>query len=317
MGNLARVETSQAAVLLQDQINFYVEHSKAPNTVRAYKSDWRHFENWCSARSVPSLPTTASTVALYLAYYAESNSISTLSRRFTTIREAHKSVGVDLQFLSDPQLDAVWTGIKRTVGIAQNGKQPLLTQDIRELIRQLPENITGIRDRAILLLGFCGGFRRSELVSLNVSDLHFSKNGIEVILRRSKTDQEGQGMTKAIPFASSPELCPVRALTEWLTGIEDGPLFVSIGKGQRITTNRLSDKSVSLIIKKYAAKAGLQVKELSGHSLRSGFASQAAINGASDRAIMNQTGHRTRAMVDKYVRRATVWQDNAATSLGL
>jgi site-specific recombinase XerD len=319
MINLTKVELSNSLEILQDTAEYYIDHSKAPNTIRAYHSDWKHFEKWCIRHGLNPLPTTAATIALYLTYYAESLTVSTLSRKLTTIREAHRAAGLEGQFTSDAKLKALWEGIKRTKGVAQHQKDPLLTEDIRSLVEALPRTVIGVRDRALLLLGFSGAFRRSELVSLDVTDLHVTNNGIEIVLRHSKTDQVGQGTTKAIPFGSSPLLCPVRALNEWLQVIAraEGPLFVSIGKGQRLTDRRLSDKSVADLIKSYASKAGLGDSDYAGHSLRAGFATQAALNGASDRAIMTQTGHRSRSMVDRYVRHATIWSDNGVTRLGL
>jgi site-specific recombinase XerD len=301
------------------QASDYASHSKSANTVRSYRSDWKHFENWCGQSELNPLPALPSTVGLYLTAHAELHTISTLRRRLTTIQEAHRAAGWKIVFLSDPMLSAIWKGIKRSKGVAQHGKQALLTGDIRLILSNSLGTETETRDRALILLGFAGAFRRSELVSLNIEDLRFTSNGVEILVKRSKTDQLGEGVLKAIPLGSAPELSPVRALEAWiaLLGRQAGPLFVSIAKGGRIAEQRLSDRSVALIIKKRLLSAGLDPADFSGHSLRSGFATQAALNGASDRSIMNQTGHRSRQMVDRYVRRVSVWQDNAVTRLGL
>lgn len=304
---------------LMDNMNNYVIQSKAKNTVRAYKSDWRHFEIWCCQRGLSSLPSSSAVVAMYITSFANDLSVGTLSRRITTIRETHLAADLEPEFMSDARLKALWEGIKRTKGVAQHGKAPLLSDDIRQLIATLPGGIQGLRNRALILFGYSGAFRRSELVALNLSDLKSTANGIEVTIRRSKTDQEGAGMLKAIPYGSSPELCPVRALQAWIgaLGRIEGAVFVRIGKGGHLTSDRLSDRSVALIIKQSVRLAGMKDAEFAGHSLRSGFVTQAALSGASDREIMNQTGHKTRTMVDRYVRHISIWQNNAAMRLGL
>jgi integrase len=210
-------------------------------------------------------------------------------------------------------------GIRRTKGVARNEKRALLTNDLRNALESLPDDLQALRDRALILLGFVGAFRRSELVALNRDDLTFVKEGIVVRIKRSKTDQEGRGTEKAIPYSSLPTLCPVRAILAWIeaTPIVIEALFVSIGKSGRLHEKRLSDKAVALIIKRVLVHVGLDGAEYSGHSLRAGFATQAALNGASDRAIMQQTKHKSRAMVDRYVRVASIWTDNGATKLGL
>ena len=296
----------------------YAEQSKAANTRKAYKSDWKHFIAWCSANGVNSLPAPKEAIALYLTMYAELLKIATLARRLASISEAHRIAGYDSPTF-DAQVQLVWKGIRRTKGMQQDSKRPILTTDLQTVFANCKGDLIGIRDRALLLLGFSGAFRRSELVALNRTDLSFVKEGIVVRLNRSKTDQEGIGTEKAIPFGSNPELCPVRAISGWLEASKEvrEPLFVSIKKGSKITTERLSAKAVALIIKKRLEKVGYESDEFSGHSLRSGFATQAAMNGASDRAIMQQTKHRTRAMVDRYVRVASIWSENASTKLGL
>lgn len=297
----------------------YVSAAKAKNTIRAYKADWHHFEQWCDRNGLRALPAEATTICMYLATYADVHSVGTLSRRITTISEAHRASGYSIDFRTHPQLTALWAGIKRTKGTLQHGKAALLTSDLKRMVAVLPQSTLGIRDQAVLLLGFVGAFRRSELVALNVEDLRWSEGGVEVTVRRSKTDQFGQGTLKAIPYSSDPALCPVRALKRWLgvLGMQDGPLFVRIGKGGAILQSRLGDRAVALILKRQASVAGLDERKFSGHSLRVGFVTQAALNGATDREIMAQSGHKSRTMVDRYVRVARIWDSNAATRLGL
>jgi site-specific recombinase XerD len=296
----------------------YARASRSANTIRAYQSDWKYFIAWCTEFKTPSLPSSPDTIAIFLVQEAENHKVSTIVRRLSAISEAHRIAGYSSP-CDDERVKTILKGIKRTKGVAPSMKSPLLTDQLRNLLVNLPNTKQGIRDRALLLLGFTGAFRRSEIVALDRDDLTFVKEGILVRVKRSKTDQEGLGVEKAIPYGSSPELCPVRAVEAWLviSKIEEGALFVSIGKGDKLHTARLSDRSVALIIKKLIEQSGSSSQDYSGHSLRSGFVTQAALNGASDRAIMNQTKHRSRAMVDRYVRVASIWTENGAMKLGL
>jgi site-specific recombinase XerD len=303
---------------LVEKARGYAERSKSQNTIRAYRSDWMRFEQWCKSKNITSLPAFPETVAVFLANEAETCKVSTLARRMTAISEAHKLAGFSSP-CEDERVKAVLKGIRRTKGASRSEKKPLLTDDFRHVLLSMPNTLQSVRDRALILLGFVGAFRRSELVALNRDDLTVVKEGILVRLKRSKTDQEGIGTLKAIPYGSEPALCPVRAILAWIevSNSITEPLFVSIGKGGRLHDVRLSDKAVSLIIKRILQVSGLDAGEYSGHSLRAGFATQAALNGASDRAIMQQTKHKSRAMVDRYVRVASIWSDNGATKLGL
>jgi len=213
----------------------------------------------------------------------------------------------------------VWKGIKRTKGTAQHGKKPFLTSDLRRIVEELPRNLPGTRDRALLLAGFAGGFRRSELARLQVEDLEGTPDGLIVRLSRSKTDQEGQGRAVALPYGSDPLTCPVRALRAWLeeAGITTGPLFRAVDRKGVVGNQALHADSVGYLVKRAAGRAGLETLDYAGHSLRAGLATQAAMNGASELAIMKQTGHRSLATVRKYIREGTLFRDNAALKLGL
>jgi integrase len=213
----------------------------------------------------------------------------------------------------------VWKGIKRTKGIAQHGKKPLLTPDLRRMIAALPQDLRGLRDRAMLLAGFAGGFRRSELAALRVENVETTPDGLIVRLGRSKTDQEGQGRPVALPYGSDQETCPVRALRAWLeqAGITSGPLFRALDRFGVVSDKALHPDSVGYLVKRAAGRAGFETAEYAGHSLRAGLATQAAMNGASELAIMKQTGHRSLATVRKYIREGSLFRDNAATKLGL
>ena len=210
-------------------------------------------------------------------------------------------------------------GIRRAKGTASAAKAPAITEDIRRMVAAVPENLLGLRDRALLLVGFAGGFRRSELVGLDREDCEFTSDGVILVLRRSKMDQEGAGRKIAIPFGSNPETCPVRTLEAWLStpALEQGALFRPVSRHGQIQAARLSGHAIALVVKRYAMAAGLDPLKYSGHSLRSGLATSAAINGASERSIMAQTGHRSLAMVRRYIRDGNLFRENAAAKLGL
>ena len=187
------------------------------------------------------------------------------------------------------------------------------------MVAGLPEGLLGIRDRALLLVGFAGAFRRSELVGLDIADLDFNHDGLTVTLRRSKTDQEGEGRKVGLPYGSNPSTCPVRSLQAWIeaSAIEAGPVFRSVNRHGRLQPDRLSDKAVALVVKRRAEAAGLDPSRYAGHSLRAGLATAAANAGVSERAIMAQTGHRSVQMVRRYIRDGSLFRENAAAKVGL
>jgi site-specific recombinase XerD len=298
----------------------YAAHSRAPNTLKAYRQDWAHFTTWCEAHGLQSLPAESETIIRYLTGQAAGGAVkvSTITRRLSSISRAHQLAGYNPISTRIEPLRSVWLGIRRDLGTAQKGKSPAVTEDIRAMVAALPPKLIGVRDRALLLIGFAGAFRRSELVSLDVGDVEILREGLRVTLRRSKTDQEGAGREVAIPYGSNPDTCPVRALQAWLeaSALADSPLWVSIDKGGRLG-GRLSDKAVALIVKKRAQAAGLDPQLYAGHSLRSGLATAAAAAGASERSIMEQTGHRSIQTVRRYIRRGNQFRDNAAGMVGL
>lgn len=297
----------------------YIQQAKAGNTLKGYKTDFNDFVSWCMSLNLSPLPAEPETVANYLTTLVENGrKVSTLTRRVSAISQAHQAAGYDSPTHS-LIVRSVMAGIRRVKGTAQKGKAPVLTNDIRLMVEALPENLLGIRDRALLLVGFAGAFRRSELVGLDVEDLTFTREGLKVIIRKSKTDQEGQGIEKGIAYGSHPETCPVRALQDWLevTGITTGPVFHSINRHGRIQPARLSDKAVALVVKRQAKTVGLNPQDYAGHSLRAGLATAAAQAGANERVIMKQTGHKSTQMVRKYIRMGTLFQENASAMVGL
>lgn len=314
------VSDKSALASLGRQAREFAAAAKAGNTIRAYQADWRDFREWCEAHQLASLPAIPQTVALYLTDRAATLKTSSLARRLTTINRAHQAAcQASPATMQNAVVSEVWKGIKRTKGTAQHGKKPFLTHDLRHIISELPQDLRGRRDRALLLAGFAGGFRRSELAALRVADLETTPDGLIVRLGRSKTDQEGQGRPVALPFGSDPQTCPVRALRAWLdqAGITAGPLFRAIDRRGLLSGQALHADSVGYLVKRAAGRAGLETVEYAAHSLRAGLATQAAMNGASELAIMKQTGHRSLTAVRKYIREGSLFRDNAATKLGL
>jgi site-specific recombinase XerD len=300
------------------QAHEFARHSKAENTLRGYRSDWRDFCHWCEGQAACPLPASPEAVASYIADCAGRLKVGSIQRRLNAIAEAHKAVGADSPTLSGIVRNTL-KGIKRTLGTAPVQKAPALTADIRAMVDVTAEGLIGLRDRALILLGFAGAFRRSELVDLDVEDCSFGKDGLTVTLRRSKTDQEGQGRRIGIPYGSNPETCPVRVLQLWLeqTGNPDGPVFRSLTRHGKVQPIRLSPVDVARIVKKLALQTGLDPSQYAGHSLRAGHATSAAASGASERSIMNQTGHRSVQMVRRYIREGNLFRENSAGRLGL
>ncbi|WP_391558932.1 site-specific integrase [Robertmurraya sp.] len=297
----------------------YLKHAKAENTIKSYRTDWKHFKDWCIDNDRTFLPATPETVSDYLSSMAAANyKPSTIQRRISAISQAHQAANYESPTHS-PLVRTLWASILRVHGTQQQGKAPATIDDIRLMIEVLPSNNIGIRDRAILLIGFAGGFRRSEIVALNKEDIEFTREGLVIHQRKSKVDQEGEGRKVGIPYGGNLDTCPVRSLQDWLEAgnIGMGPIFRPINRHLQVRDRRLSDQSVALIIKRYAELAGLDVRKYSGHSLRAGLVTSAHLAGKSERAIMKQTGHRSVTTVRKYIREASVFQDNAATGIGL
>jgi integrase len=257
-------------------------------------------------------------VASYIAQAAERLKAGTIQRRLNAIAEAHKVAGLDPPTHA-PLVRNTLKGIRRTLGTAPLQKAPALIDDIRAMMEAADAGLIGVRDRALVLLGFAGAFRRSELVGLDLADASFGKDGLAVTLRRSKTDQEGQGRKVGIPYGSNPDTCPVRNMQEWIAqaAITSGPLFRSINRHGHVQAARLAGIDVARIVKKLAERAGLDPSSYAGHSLRAGHATSAAIAGASERSIMAQTGHRSVGMVRRYIREGSLFRDNSAAKLGL
>jgi site-specific recombinase XerD len=294
----------------------YAKAEKAEATRRAYGTDFRLFREWCEGKGVnAALPATPETVAAYLAHgVAEGAKASTLGRRVAALRYAHKLASLPTPTDSEA-VKATLRGIRRTIGAAKVKKAPAVAERVKAMVRGCPDTLAGKRDRALLLLGFAGAFRRSELVALDVEHLEESAEGLRVRITGSKTDQEGVGQTVAI--ARGVETCPVRALREWLdaAGIEFGPIFRPINKSGVVAASRLTDRSVANIVKAYAGLAGMDAKAFSGHSLRSGFLTSAAGKGASIFKMMDVSRHKSVDTLRGYVRDAELFRDHAGAGL--
>jgi integrase len=296
----------------------YLDKAKAQNTRKAYRADWADFETWCRRYTRPSLPALPETIAYYLADKSRSLKVSTLERRLATISEAHKAAGFESP-TRHVQVRLVWAGIKRENRVAQLHMKPTLTRHIRLMVQSLPDTLVGCRDRALLLLGFAGAMRRSELVGLDVSDLVFGDEGLVVQIRRSKTDQTGVGRKIGIPFGSNSESCPVRAVQLWLdeSHIDDGPVFRAVTPSGLIRLTRLSDRVVANVVKRSLVLAGQSSRRYAGHSLRAGLITQAAMSGVSERAIQDQSGHKSLLVLRRYIREGSLFRENAAAKVGL
>ncbi|MDA9108659.1 tyrosine-type recombinase/integrase, partial [Candidatus Pelagibacter sp.] len=306
---------------LQEETLLNLQNSKANNTVRAYKSDFKDFGLFCAQNGFKSLPSEPKIISLYLTYLSTKDfKMSTLRRRLVSIGVVHKLKGHYLD-TKHPSIIENILGIKRRKGSVQRSKKPLLINSLKKLINvidyQKIEEIKKYRDRSIILIGFSGGFRRNELVSLDYEDLDFVGEGLKINLKRSKTDQFGQGAIKALPYFDNSQYCPVLSLLKWIeiSKVNSGPLFRRFTKGSNPSENRLTDQTVALLIKGYLKLAGIDSKNYSGHSLRSGFATSAAEFGAEERSIMAMTGHKSTEMVRRYIKEANLFKNNALNKI--
>tara|TARA_B100001059_G_scaffold150065_1_gene149910 strand:+ start:29 stop:934 length:906 start_codon:yes stop_codon:yes gene_type:complete len=281
-----------------------LKNSKANNTLRAYQSDFKDFSAFCIKNGLSSIPTQPKIIALYITHLSKTSKFSTLKRRIASISVIHKLKGHYLD-TKHPIIMENLHGIKRTLGSRQKAKKPILINDLKLIIKAIDKEKT--RDKALILIGFAGGFRRSELVNIDYEDIEFVNEGVKILIKRSKTDQSGEGIIKAIPYFDNQEYCPVMSLKTYIK--------------EKFDTNYeekvfdISDKSVALIIKRYAEKAGLDSSRYSGHSLRSGFATTAAEFGAEERNIMAMTGHKTTQMVRRYIQEANLFKNNALNKI--
>ena len=284
-----------------------LKSSKALNTLRAYKADYKDFALFCVKHGFKSMPSEPKVVSLYLTHLSQNSKFSTLKRRLASISVIHKLSGHYID-TKHPMITENLMGIKRVKGSYQKAKKPILINELKLIVNVIDKDKNEKRrkkNKALILVGFAGGFRRSELVAIDYEDVDFVTEGVKIFVKRSKTDQSGEGMTKGIPYFSNSDCCPVISLKNWIeeSEIKSGKIF------------NISDKSVALTIKKYAAIAGLDSNKYSGHSLRSGFATSTAELGAEERSIMAMTGHKTTQMVRRYIQEANLFKNNALNKI--
>lgn len=301
---------------LADAARGFAVEARAGRTRDAYRAQWAAFTAWCSAHGLSSMPAAPESVALYLTARAnDGRKVATLAQALAAISQVHQLAGHTSPRTS-PVVRETFKGIRRTLGVAPSQKAPVLAAQLRAMLATLPDTIMGKRDRALLLVGFSGAFRRSELVALEVGDASFGPDGLTMTLRRSKTDQEGVGRKLGLPYGSSAATCPVRALRTWLdsAGVAGGALFRAVDRHGNVG-GALGGRDVARVVKRSAKAAGLDAASFAGHSLRAGLATSAAKAGKSVHSIMKATGHKSAAMVQRYVRDAELFNDNAAAGL--
>jgi site-specific recombinase XerD len=296
----------------------YLDASLAPNTRRAYAVDLREFRTWCDAHSVNWMPAEATTLVAYLTSLAKTHKVSSITRRLAAISVAHRFSQQKTNPVKDFKVRQLVEGIKRKKKCAPTQKQPTVTLHIKEMVGEIPPTLQGLRDKALLLLGFSGALRRSELVGIDVEDLALCKEGLVVTIRKSKTDQYSHGRKVGVCFGDHEETCPVKAVTAWMRagGIGDGPLFRAV-KWNKVQAGRLSDKAVARMVNRYGADIGLEASQFSGHSLRSGLVTSAIQAGVDPLDVQRHSGHASLDMLKRYIRDATVFRGNPTSKVGL
>ena len=297
---------------LEEVTKNYALQSLSKSTRKFYAIDWRIFTSWCELYQFKTMPASATTIAAFIAHQADNHiAPSTLNRRLAAIKLAHESAGYDDSPTKDKLVQATLSGIKRTSQRVIEKKAPATAERLESMIRFCPDTLAGLRDKALLLLGFAGAFRRSELVALTVKDIERTPEGMKVTIRKSKTDPEGKGQVIAIPNGARFRI--VEALLAWLNvaNIHEGYLFRSIKKGGLVQSMALTDRSVANIVKLYADKAGLTADDFSGHSLRSGFLTSAASAGASPFKMMEISRHKSIETLAGYIRSENLFAEHA------
>lgn len=301
-----------------DRARQLAHESRTEGTWKAYEADLGHFGAWCADRNLQALPAAPATVARYLADLETIYKPSTIRRRMAAISVAHQVAGHPTP-TADPGVQAVWAGIRRRHGIAPRKVKAARTKVVAKMVEGLDDGLGEVRDRALLLMGFAGALRRSELVALDVGDVTEDEAGLRVVIRRSKTDPEAEGQVRGLPYGSHPGTCPVRAWRAWLaaSGVTEGPAFRAVDRHGRLGQGRLSDRAIADMIKRRALATGLDPATFSGHSLRAGFATESYAQGVPELAIMRHGRWRSASTMRGYVEEGSVWNDNAAARLGL
>lgn len=298
----------------------YARQASAPNTKRAYRAAWADFASWCGMTGLSPLPASPETVGTFLAQRAPTHKAASLNMRLAAIGQAHRLAGYRLD-AGHPAIRETMKGIRRQHGTAVKKKDAATSTVIRDAVDRLAQmpGLRPLRDRALLLVGFAAALRRSELVALDVADLAFVAEGLILALRKAKTDQEGRGTEIAIPFGASDRTCPVLTLGAWLktAGIEEGAVFRAVNRHGGLAATRLSDRDVARVVKDVVEAAGYDPAAYAGHSLRSGFITSAARAGVPEAHIQNQSRHKSLPVLRGYIRRGSLFVDNAAAKVGL
>ena len=300
-----------------------LKSSKSINTTRAYKSDFKDFVDFCNKNKINPIGSDLKNISLYLTSLTHKNlKFSTIKRRLVSIAMANKLKGFYID-VKNPIINDNLQAIKKKIGAYQRGKRPISLVQLRNIATNIfnkkISELKKYRDKAIILLGFAGGFRRSELVSLDFEDFEFVNEGVKILLRKSKTDKFSEGYIKGIPYFENKNFCPVNSIIDWFkySGIKKGPIFKKISKSNKLLNNRLTDQSIALIIKEHLLNSNYNPSDYSGHSLRSGFATIAAEMGADERSIMTMTGHKSVQMVRRYIKEANLFTNNALSKIKL
>jgi integrase len=318
--NGAKPPSPRAAMALAKSQE-YQDAADAPSTLRAYAGDLANFTAWCEKHGFTPMPATPEIVGAYLAAAGEGYAMPTLRRRVAAIARACGVAGQPLD-TKHPAIRETLRGIGRKHGTPTRRAAALSTTEIKKLCRACGDDLAGLRDRALFLVGFAGAMRRSELVGLDVSNVTWTTSGIKILIERSKTDAEGEGAEIALPRGRSEETCPVVALQSWLaaTGIKAGPLFRKVNRGGKVEAARLTPDGVRQILLKRANQAGIKgtlAEPVSPHGLRAGFVTTAYRNGVADEEIMGHTRHRSLTTMRSYVRRDKLSSTSPAGKLGL
>ncbi|MBB5061438.1 integrase [Granulicella aggregans] len=318
-GSSAAIELRRAA--LESEIAELRTHSLSANSQRGYAADWRNFSDWCALEGREALPASAETASLYMVDRSARLQNASLTRAIAAISRQHREAGFQSP-TREGSFRQLLAGIRRKNRAPQEAKQALLVQDLFEILRQIPglgkSEAVEHRDRALLVIGFCGALRRSELVNLDAEDIRSAPEGIILTLRWSKTDQSADGVEIGIPKGRKPATCPVTLLRAWIeyAKINTGPIFRPVQQNGKILDRRLTDTSVALIVKRHVGHAGFAAEDFSGHSLRAGLATSAAEAGQNEREIMKQTRHKSEKMVRRYIRKGSLFQGNVVGELG-
>ncbi|WP_066066180.1 site-specific integrase [Neobacillus soli] len=309
---------SKEILVLQEEAKRHLENSKSENTKYAYRTDWEQFSEWCEKNGLHDIPASPETIVYYITFLGKTLKASSIKRKMTAISQRHETAGQPSPTKS-ALVRGVWDGIQRKIGIKEEGKDALWLDELRQIIQAIPQNhLIGVRNRALLIICWAGALRRSELTGLTTKDISKTRDGIILHLNKSKTDQKGEGQEVALPYGSNPLTCPVRSLEDWLSvsGITEGKLFRRIDRHGNILGG-LTPQSVRLIVKKCCEKAGLNPEKYGAHSLRSGFCSTAAKAGKAEHQIMKQTRHKRTDSLQRYIKKANLFDDNAAGGIGL